>query len=142
MSSVIEHYASTFHSVAAQLPGADIAWLQTLRRGALDIFTDVGFPTTRDEDWKYTLVNAIEKREGVGAAAFSHQQRVTLGVVACTRRPAMRRNEPAIGVVRVARRDPLGDDAADGVLAQMDHLGARIYLLIPVRYGNRIKLTL
>lgn len=62
MSSAIEHYASTVASIAPRLPGADIAWLKTLRRNALDIFTDIGFPTPRNEDWKYTRVNPIEKR--------------------------------------------------------------------------------
>lgn len=62
MSSAIEHYASTFESVAPRLPGAGIGWLKKLRRDALEIFTDVGFPTPRNEDWKYTRVNSIEKR--------------------------------------------------------------------------------
>ena len=61
MSSIIDHYASTFSSAAPHLPGADINWLQTLRRDALDTFTDVGFPTPRDEAWKYTRVSSIEK---------------------------------------------------------------------------------
>jgi hypothetical protein len=34
----------------------------------------------------------------------------------------MRGDEPAIGVLRFSRRDPLGDDPAGRVLAEMDHL--------------------
>lgn len=37
------------------------AWLATLRSNAFDRFTALGFPTTHDEDWKYTNVSAIAK---------------------------------------------------------------------------------
>jgi Fe-S cluster assembly protein SufD len=33
-------------------------WLKNLRRKAFDYFTDKGFPTTRDEEWKYTSVSS------------------------------------------------------------------------------------
>ena len=47
----------------------------------------------------------------------------------------------AIGVVGVAGRDALGDDAARRVLAEMQHLGAGIDLLVPVRDRDRIELA-
>ena len=53
----------------------------------------------------------------------------------------MRRDEPAIGVVRVARRDALGDDPARRVLAEMDHLGAAVDLLLSVRNRDRVELA-
>ena len=62
MTSIIEHYAAALTSIAPRLPGAGIDWLRALRTDALDVFADVGFPTPRNEDWKYTRVNAIEKR--------------------------------------------------------------------------------
>lgn len=34
-------------------------WLVDLRRKAFDYFTEKGFPTVRDEDWKYTNVKAV-----------------------------------------------------------------------------------
>lgn len=40
-------------------PG-DPRWLDELRRDAIAHFGAVGFPTTRDEEWKYTSVAAIE----------------------------------------------------------------------------------
>jgi Fe-S cluster assembly protein SufD len=40
------------------------AWLHRIRRSAIDRFAEVGFPTVRLEDWKYTNVAAI------AAAAF------------------------------------------------------------------------
>lgn len=44
-------------------PGAaatvEPTWLAALRRGAMERFIQVGLPTTRDEDWKFTSVAAI-----------------------------------------------------------------------------------
>ncbi len=37
--------------------GAD--WLAPVRRAAIDRFADLGFPTTKDEDWKYTNVAPV-----------------------------------------------------------------------------------
>src|SRR6202011_919361 len=53
----------------------------------------------------------------------------------------MRGHEPAIGVLRHAGGDALGDDPAGGVLAEMDHLGAGIDLLVAVRNRDRIELA-
>ena len=68
-------------------------WLVKLRREAFERFSSLGFPTTRNEEWKYTSVAPIAKvpfrtrrepaspreREGVegaaGAAAFRIRQR-------------------------------------------------------------------
>src|SRR6195256_3334726 len=48
-------------------------------------------------------------------------------------------NEAAIGVLRNAGRDALGDDPAGGVLAEMQHLGAGIDLLVTVRNRDGIE---
>ena len=39
--------------------GAGIPWLAELRRKAIGHFAVVGFPTRRDEDWKYTSLTAL-----------------------------------------------------------------------------------
>src|SRR5262249_49070376 len=54
---------------------------------------------------------------------------------------AMRRDKTAIGVLRFAGCNALGDDAARGVLAEMQHLGAAIDLLETVRDRDRIELA-
>jgi len=51
-----------FGRVAPLLPGARVPWLARARRAALERFAQSGFPTSRDEEWKYTSVAAIEKR--------------------------------------------------------------------------------
>jgi Fe-S cluster assembly protein SufD len=37
------------------------AWMSRLRRDAMDRFAALGFPTTHDEDWKYTNISPIAK---------------------------------------------------------------------------------
>ena len=60
-SPAIEHYLREYREAADQLPGGDLPWVQRARKGAIDCFAEIGFPTRRDEDWKYTNVGAIEK---------------------------------------------------------------------------------
>ena len=77
----------------------------------------------------------------VRAALVADQQRVAIGEVARALGPAMRAHQAAIGVLRFAGRDALGDDAAGRVLAEMQHLGAAIDLLVAVRDRDRIELA-
>lgn len=58
----IAHYLSEFTAVQSRLPGSQAPWLQQIRKGALARFEQLGFPTPRQEDWKYTRVAPIEKR--------------------------------------------------------------------------------
>lgn len=43
------------------MPGREIPWLARLRKEAFARFAEKGFPTTREEEWKYTSVAALEK---------------------------------------------------------------------------------
>src|SRR5258705_364518 len=69
------------------------------------------------------------------------QQRIARRKVARAGRLAMRGDKAAIGVLRHAGGDALGDDPAGGVLAEMNHLGAGIDLLVTVRNRDRIELA-
>ncbi len=60
-ASGLEHYLAEFNRVEAALPGRRVGWLAHARRQALDHFAQAGFPTLRQEDWKYTSVAALEK---------------------------------------------------------------------------------
>src|SRR5580704_11401332 len=53
----------------------------------------------------------------------------------------MHADEAAIGVLRLPRTDAFRDDPRARVLAQMDHLGAGVGLLIVIRDGDRIELA-
>ena len=75
MSPALDHYRREWNEAHASLPGAGVDWVERVRREALDRFCARGFPTPRDEDWKYTNVRPIERRafrlapgEGDGAA--------------------------------------------------------------------------
>lgn len=48
-----------FTTVAPRLPGGNVPWLETLRRTALDSLRAEGFPTRRNEHWKYTDVTPL-----------------------------------------------------------------------------------
>ena len=62
MSAAVEHYRREWSEAHASLPGAGVGWVERVRREALDRFCERGFPTPRDEDWKYTNVRPIERR--------------------------------------------------------------------------------
>ena len=55
-------YAAEYQSLAPVLPGQDLPWLQQLRAQALEKFSVQGFPSFREEEWRYTNVSAIEKK--------------------------------------------------------------------------------
>ena len=58
----VDHYLAEFSALRTGLPGNSLEWLNQSRDGALDAFASTGFPTPRNEDWKYTRVTPIEKR--------------------------------------------------------------------------------
>lgn len=57
-----EHYKSLFDSTSGELAGSGTEWLDRQRKQALKRFQEQGFPTARQEDWRYTRVNQIEKK--------------------------------------------------------------------------------
>ena len=61
-AAALEHYRREWSAAHASLPGAGVGWVERVRREALDRFCERGFPTPRDEDWKYTNVRPIERR--------------------------------------------------------------------------------
>ncbi len=78
------HYLGEFMRVAENLPGADVPWLGRLRATAIDRFAQRGFPTRRDEDWKYTSLAALESHPFfvTGARPDSHAARAIAGSLA------------------------------------------------------------
>jgi Fe-S cluster assembly protein SufD len=52
-----ETFASDFERVKTSLAGASLPWLAELRTSALASLSASGFPSVRDEDWKYTNVS-------------------------------------------------------------------------------------
>src|SRR5262245_48067147 len=62
-AKVSEHsvYATQFSELAPRLPGRGLPWIENLRRSSIERFLDLGFPTTRLENWKYTNVAPISR---------------------------------------------------------------------------------
>jgi Fe-S cluster assembly protein SufD len=55
-------YLSNFAQFEKSLPVRDgHSWLHGIRKAALRRFSELGFPTTRNEDWKFTNVEPIAK---------------------------------------------------------------------------------
>ena len=52
-----EHYSDAFDRLEKKQ--GEPAWLRSLRQEAFARFAETGFPTTHDEDWRFTNVSAI-----------------------------------------------------------------------------------
>ena len=61
-SSQTEAYMADFDRLAAARTATEPAWLRNLRRKGIEHFVDTGFPTTREEEWKFTSVAPIADR--------------------------------------------------------------------------------
>ena len=57
MTAVAEQTGAWLENFTKQQPAAP--WLQQLRETAFQRFTELGFPTTHDEDWRFTNVAPI-----------------------------------------------------------------------------------
>jgi Fe-S cluster assembly protein SufD len=55
-----DHFLSAVAGLGRDASAGAPAWLREMRRTSLDRFAARGFPTTRDEDWKYTSIAPIE----------------------------------------------------------------------------------
>lgn len=59
---MVSHYSAEYEQIVDSLPGQSLTWLKALRADAFDSFSDKGFPSLREEEWRYTNVAAIEKK--------------------------------------------------------------------------------
>ncbi len=57
----LENYLASFSEFEKTAAGHDLPWLQQLRQRAFARFCQAGFPTTRDEDWRFTNVSEIAR---------------------------------------------------------------------------------
>ncbi|MFZ2404673.1 MAG: Fe-S cluster assembly protein SufD [Methylobacter sp.] len=61
-TATASRYTAEYQSIASALPGQNLPWLQALRTEALAQFAEQGFPSPREEEWRYTNVSGIEKK--------------------------------------------------------------------------------
>ncbi len=63
MATEVTRQESTFWEAIYSQPNefVTVGWAKRLREAAFDRFTEVGFPTVKDEEWKYTNVAPLTK---------------------------------------------------------------------------------
>ncbi len=61
LDATLDAYGSAFAATAADLPGGGTSWASGLRQAAMQDFRASGFPTRRDEAWRYTDLTALQK---------------------------------------------------------------------------------
>src|SRR5438132_12489893 len=57
----LETYLESFSEFEKRAAGHNLPWLRSLREDAFARFCQVGFPTTHDEDWRFTTVSPIAR---------------------------------------------------------------------------------
>ncbi|HIA46181.1 MAG TPA: Fe-S cluster assembly protein SufD, partial [Methylococcaceae bacterium] len=60
--SSLKKYVEEYDEIKSTLPGQELDWLVQLRQQSLNQFSTRGFPTIRDEDWRYTNVTPLIKK--------------------------------------------------------------------------------
>jgi len=60
---VTEPYVRQFEAAGGNGGGDGPSWLPRVRRAALDRFATVGFPSSRDEEWRFTPVSPIAQTD-------------------------------------------------------------------------------
>ncbi len=61
LSAEKDIYLATFEGFERDGTRPDPPWLRWIRQAAISRFAELGFPTTRDEEWKYTSVEPIAR---------------------------------------------------------------------------------
>lgn len=61
--SATAHYRSEFDAFTASESALDAEGLRALRAEAFDRFSELGFPTRKHEDWRYTNLRPLEQAE-------------------------------------------------------------------------------
>ena len=61
MAAEQQGFLEDFEKLGARVSRNGGAWVGDLRRRAMERFCSLGFPSTRDEEWKYTSLEALRK---------------------------------------------------------------------------------
>ncbi|MBI1909134.1 MAG: Fe-S cluster assembly protein SufD [Deltaproteobacteria bacterium] len=59
MTKTVEKYLGEFEQLQKEIGGNEPAWLAETRKQAMARFASCGFPTTRQEEWRYTSTDPI-----------------------------------------------------------------------------------
>jgi Fe-S cluster assembly protein SufD len=84
-----DFYLANFAQFDREVAGNGQAWTQQLRKAAIARFAELGFPTTRQEEWKYTNVAPIARtpfrpaRRTASASASDALAAATIPALVC-----------------------------------------------------------
>ena len=84
-------YVSNFEMLEKSLNGESGSHIHAVRRAAIARLNDLGFPTTHDEEWKYTNVGPIAKANFKPVLRYEHGvtgrqiERFSFGGLTCSR---------------------------------------------------------
>ena len=73
-----DRYRAEFEALEREGAWRHPAWLAPLRQAALARFAETGFPTTRDEDWRYTSLAPLTGRTFRSPAPVADDPRLRL----------------------------------------------------------------
>ncbi|MBI3015803.1 MAG: Fe-S cluster assembly protein SufD [Candidatus Tectomicrobia bacterium] len=59
----IDSYLESFARFENSAPGSGQGWARSIRQAAITRFSELGFPTIRDEDWRFTSVAPIAQAD-------------------------------------------------------------------------------
>ena len=74
----LETFLASFSEFQRTATGREIGWLRKLREEAFARFCETGFPTTHDEDWRFTNVSPIARTEWQLATGTANVSRETI----------------------------------------------------------------
>jgi len=57
----LQSYLESFTRFEKRAPGHEQGWLRTLRQEGFARFSELGFPSTHDEDWRFTNITPISR---------------------------------------------------------------------------------
>lgn len=72
MQNEKNHYTEEYQTFQKNGASKSPSWVNEMRSTALESFTERGFPTTKEEDWKYTNVSPIAKLPFHYASSAQH----------------------------------------------------------------------
>jgi Fe-S cluster assembly protein SufD len=59
VTQALKHYTESFSGLEQSRASRELSWLRKLRQDGFARFGEVGFPSMRDEDWRFTNIAAI-----------------------------------------------------------------------------------
>jgi Fe-S cluster assembly protein SufD len=141
--SASQFFADEFARVESGLPGAGNLKLDSERKKALEQFLVLGLPTTRQENWKYTSLAALEKKPLPLINEYEHadpslaqvlepavlpQAEHRLVFVDGRFAPALSKHGLPVGVRAGALSSSLADRPEDGLPISSQHSSALVSL--------------